>query len=155
MPHDKISKILFRFSSWKTLKGSEVRSHYSNIIVLGEHFEQQTDCSRYRRKIIDSRKKNLLSWQNILNSRQTAADIEEKLANQGKVLRKEISHIYLSVSNKWKPCHGVVNSWPRNLRMAPEKYFLFQRNCKQTTGWSEEQDSKLWDKFLARLPQRL
>ena len=33
--------------------------------------------------------KNLLSWQNILNSRQIAADIEEKLANQGEVLRGE------------------------------------------------------------------
>ena len=30
MPHDKISKILFKFLSWKTLKGSEIRSHYSD-----------------------------------------------------------------------------------------------------------------------------
>ena len=31
----------------------------------------------------------MLSWQNILNSRQIAADIEEKFANQGEVLRVE------------------------------------------------------------------
>ena len=30
---------------------------------------------------IDLRKKNLLSWQNVLNSRQIAGDLEEKLAN--------------------------------------------------------------------------
>ena len=29
----------------------------------------------------DFRTKNLLSWQNILNNRQIAADIEEKLSN--------------------------------------------------------------------------
>ena len=77
-------------------------------------------------KEIDLRKKNLLSWQNILNSRQIAADIEEKLANQGEVLRGGISRIYLSLSNKWKPWHGAINSWPRNLRTAVEKYFRFQ-----------------------------
>ena len=31
----------------------------------------------------------MLSWQNILNSRQIAADTEEKLANQGEVLQGE------------------------------------------------------------------
>ena len=81
----------------------------------------------------------MLSWQNILNSRQIAADTEEKLANQGKVLRKGISHIYLYISNKWKPYHGAINSRPRNLRIPLEKYFQFQRSCKQTTSWSEEQ----------------
>ena len=48
-------------------------------------------------KEIDLRNKNLLSWQNILKSRQIAADIEEKLANQGEVLRGGISRIYLSL----------------------------------------------------------
>ena len=38
----------------------------------------------------------MLSWQNILNRRQIAADIEEKLANQREVLRGGISCIYLS-----------------------------------------------------------
>ena len=85
-------------------------------------------------KEIYLRKKNLLSWQNILNSRQIAADIEEKLANKGEVLRGGISRIYLSLSNKWKPCHGAIYSWPRHLRTAPEEYFRFQGNCKQTTG---------------------
>ena len=39
---------------------------------------------------------NLLSWQNIWNSRQIAADIKEKLGNQENVLHGGISLIYLS-----------------------------------------------------------
>ena len=35
----------------------------------------------------DFRRKNLLSWQNVLSNRQIAADIEEKEANQGEILR--------------------------------------------------------------------
>ena len=73
----------------------------------------------------DLRIKNLLSWQNNLSNRQIAADIKEKWANQG------ISPIYLSSSNKWKRCHGAINSRPRNLRTALEKFFRFQWNCKQ------------------------
>ena len=75
--------------------------------------------------------KNLLSWQNILSNRETAADLEEKWANQEEVLHRGISPIYLSSSNKWKPCHGAINSRPRNLRTALEKYFRFQWNCKE------------------------
>ena len=78
----------------------------------------------------DFRIKNLLSWQNILSNRQIAADIEEKWANQGRALRRGISPIYLSSSNKCKPCHGAMNSRPRNLRTALEKFFRFQWNCK-------------------------
>ena len=51
---------------------------------------------------INLKYKNLLYWKNILNSRQIAAYIIEKLANQGDVLRGRISRIYLSLSNKWK-----------------------------------------------------
>ena len=79
----------------------------------------------------DFRIKNLLSWQNILSNRQIAADIEEKWANQGEVLRWGISPIYLSSSNKWKPCYGAIYSRPCNLRTALEKYFRFQWNCKK------------------------
>ena len=79
----------------------------------------------------DFRIKNLLSWQNILSNRQIAVDIEEKWANQGEVLHRGISPIYLSSSKKWKPCHGAINSRPPNLRTALEKYFRFQWNCKQ------------------------
>ena len=68
----------------------------------------------------------MLSWQNILNNRQIAADIEKKLANQGEVLRGGISRIYLTLSDKWKPRHGAINSPPRNLRTTMEKYFRFQ-----------------------------
>ena len=74
--------------------------------------------------------KNLLSWQNILSNRQIAADIEEKWPNQ-EVIHRGIRPIYLSSSNKWKPCHGAINSRPCNLRMALEKYFRFRWNCKQ------------------------
>ena len=49
---------------------------------------------------IDLKETNLLFWQNILNSRQIAADIGEKLANQGDVFRGGISHIIISLSNK-------------------------------------------------------
>ena len=73
----------------------------------------------------------MLSWQNILNKRDIAADIEEKLTNQGEVLRGGISRIYLSLSNKWKPCNGAIKIWPHNLRTALEKYFQFHWNCKQ------------------------
>ena len=34
-----------------------------------------------------------MSWENILNNRQIAADTEEKVANQGEVLRGGISRI--------------------------------------------------------------
>ena len=77
----------------------------------------------------------MLSRQNIWNSRQIAADKEEKLANQGEVqgavLREGISSIYVSLSNKWKPCHWAINNRLRNLRMALENYFSFHWNCKQ------------------------
>ena len=79
----------------------------------------------------DSRIKNLFPWQNILSNWQIAADIEEKWASQGEVLRRGISLIYLFSSNKWKLCHGAINSRPHNLRTALEKYFRFQLNCKQ------------------------
>ena len=79
----------------------------------------------------DFRIKKLLSWQNILSNRQIAADVEEKWPNQWEVLRRGISPIYLSSSNKWKPCHRAINSRPRNLTAVLEKYFRFQWNCKQ------------------------
>ena len=51
---------------------------------------------------IDLRIKNLLSWQNILNNRQIAADIEKKSANQGEVLRGRISRIAFTFSYQAK-----------------------------------------------------
>ena len=107
-------------------KGCEIRLHYSN-----KNSEMLQDEQDVGNEETDFRIKNLLSWQNILSNRQIAADIEEKWANQGEVLRWGISPIYLSSSNKWKPCHGAINSRPRNLRMALEKSFRFQWNCKQ------------------------
>ena len=67
----------------------------------------------------------VLPWQNNLNSSQITADTEEKLADQGEVLRGGISRTYLSLSNKWKPCHGAIESRLRNLRTALEHYFRF------------------------------
>ena len=49
-------------------------------------------CMKWRTRFT---KEDLLSWQNILNSRQTAADTKDKFANQGEVLREGIS-LYLS-----------------------------------------------------------
>ena len=107
-------------------KGCEIRLHYGN-----KNSEMLQDEQDVGTEETDYRIKNLLSWQNILSNRQTAADIEEKWANQGEVLRRGISPIYLSSSNKWKPCHGAINSRPRNLRTALEKYFRFQWNYQQ------------------------
>ena len=103
------------------LKGCEIKLHYSN-----KNFEMLQDEGDVGNEETDFRIKNLLSWQNILSNRQIAADIKEKWANQGEVLRRGISPIYLFSSNKWKPCHGAINSRPRNLRTALEKYFRFQ-----------------------------
>ena len=50
----------------------------------------QTDV---RNEEIDLIQKNVLSWQNILNFRQIAAYIEEKLADQGEVFRVGTGHI--------------------------------------------------------------
>ena len=91
----------------------------------------------------------MLSWQNILSNRQIAVDIEEKWANQGEVLRRGISPIYLSSSNKCKPCHGAINSRPRNLRTALEKYFRFQCNCKRLMKNSTPQSQVIWVHVIA------
>ena len=112
-----VTKILRCFRTNRCMKWRNIFKK-EKFVVLAEYFKQQTDCSRYR-----------------------------KITNQGKVLRGGISRIDISISSKWKPCHGAINSWPRNLRTALEKYFRFQWNCKQTTGWSEEPHSKLWDLF--------
>ena len=73
----------------------------------------------------------MLFWQNILNSRQITAGIEEKLANQGEVLLGGISRIYLPYQTNG---NHAINSRPRNLRTAQEMCIRFQGNCKQTTG---------------------
>ena len=59
----------------------------------------------------DLRIQNVLSWQNILSNRQTAADIEEKRANQGEVLRGGISCIYFSLSKQ-------METMPRNQKQS-------------------------------------
>ena len=117
---------LIKFSWELLLKGCQIRLHYSN--KKSKIMQDEQDVGNEE---TDFRIKNLLSWQNILSNRQIAADIEEKWANQGEVLRRGISLIYLFSSNKLKPCHGTINSRPRNLRTALEKYFRFQWNCKQ------------------------
>ena len=50
----------------------------------------------------------MLSWQNILNSKQIVTDTEVKLTNQGEILCGTIRHIYISSSSKWK--HGTEPS---------------------------------------------
>ena len=117
---------LIKFSWELLLKGYEIRLHYSN-----KNSEMLQDEQYVENEETDFRVKNLFSWQNILSNRQIEADIEEKWVNQGEVLRRGISPIYLSSSNKGKPCHGAINSRPRNLRTALQKYFWFQWNCKQ------------------------
>ena len=70
------------------------------FVVLAEYFEQQTDCSRYRRKISKSRKSPSC---------------------------KGIGRIYISLSSKWKPCHGAINSRTRNFKNNAR----FPWNCSQ------------------------
>ena len=33
---------------------------------------------------------------------------------------------FLTKKKKWKPCHGAINSWPRNFRTKMENYFRFK-----------------------------
>ena len=56
-------------------KGCEIRLHYSN-----KNSEMLQDEQDVGNEETDFRIKNLLSWQNILSNRQTAADIEEKMS---------------------------------------------------------------------------
>ena len=63
-------------------KGCEIRLHYGN-----KHSEMLQDEQDVVIEETDFRTKNLLSWQNVLSNRQIAADIEEKEANQGDILR--------------------------------------------------------------------
>ena len=74
------------------------------FVVLAEYFEQQTDCSRYRRKISKLRKSPSC---------------------------RGIGRIYISLSNKWKPCHGAINSRPRNFKNGTEKVLWISLKLKQ------------------------
>ena len=65
---------------------------------------------------------SLLSWQNILGSRQIAADLEEKLANQGEVFRTREESVTFTF---YYQANGNHATEPRNLRTALEKYFRF------------------------------
>ena len=70
-----VTKILRCFRTSGCRK-SRNRHKNKKFVVLAEYFEQQTNCSRYRRKMSQS---------------------------TGEVFRRGISPIYLSSSNKWKP----------------------------------------------------
>ena len=89
------------------------RFQSKKIVVLAEYFEQQTNCSRYRRKMSQS---------------------------TGEVFRRGISPIYLSSSNKWKPRNlrtalekyfrfqwncKKLRTEARNSMANPEIYFKF------------------------------
>ena len=75
---------------------------------------------------------NLLSWQNIFNSRQITADREKKPANQGKVLCGRISYVF-AFPYQTNGNHATEPSTVGHviLRMALERYFRFYWNCKQ------------------------
>ena len=92
-----VTKILRCFRSNRCRKW---RNRFKNkkFVVLAEYFEQQ----------------------------QTAADVQEKLANQGEALHGGISHIYVSLWNKWKSCQGAIDS-----RLCTE------RHSKSTFNFSE------------------
>ena len=75
------------------------------FVVLAEYFEQQTDFSSYRIKIRQSRRS---------------------------LLRRNQSYLQIfSLPRKWKPYHGAIRKFPRNLRTALERYFRFHLNYKR------------------------
>ena len=126
----KFKKILFcMFPHVETFR----RQWNVNHIYRKENSKMTNGCMKWRNKRENLREKSFLSWQNIWNSRQITTDIKEKLGNKGGLSWRRIQSciIYLSLWNKWRPCHGAINSRPRNLRMALEKYFWFHWNCKQ------------------------
>ena len=90
------------------------------FVVLAEYFEQQTDCNRYRRETSKSRR-SLREEKSVVFKflHQTNGNHTKELSRVGHVI----------------------------LRTALKRYFRFPRNCKQLTGWSEEQYGKLWNLF--------
>ena len=68
----------------------------------------------------------MLSWHNILNSRQIAADIKEKFANQGEVLRGGIN-LYLSYQT-----NGNHATEPQRVG-----HVISERHWKSTSNFSE------------------
>ena len=70
--------------------------------------------------------KNLLSWQNILNSRQIATGIEETQVNQGEVLRGEESVVF-TFPYQTNGNHATELSTVGHviLRTALKRYFRF------------------------------
>ena len=144
----KLIKVSSKFPSWKTLNDSEIRLRYS--CKKSEKISWQTAVGN---KEIDLGNKNLLSWQNILNSRQIAADIEEKLANQREILRGGISRIYLSLLNKWKPSHVAINSRPVNFRTALESTFDFKQivNKLRVEARSSLVNCEIYSQFSLKL----
>ena len=93
LDHIAVTKILKCFqASWCRKRRKTFK--IEKFVVLAEYFEQQTDCNMYRRKISKSRRSP--SW-------------------------KGISRIYISLSNKWKPCNGAINSRPRDFKNGIQK----------------------------------
>ena len=102
-------------------------------------------CRKWRNRF---KNKKIVVLVEYFEQRQIAADIEEKWANEGEVFHGGISHIYLSLANKWKPYHGAINSWPRNLRTALEKCLQFQWIWKQLRIEARQiLNGKLWYLF--------
>ena len=85
---------------FKTSECRKWRNRFKIIkfVALVEYSDQQTDCSRYRREISQSRRSPL--WRN--------------------------QPYFLFLMKQMEPCHGVISSHPRNLKTVMEKYFWFQ-----------------------------
>ena len=93
-------------------------------------------CRKWRNRF---KNKKFVALAEYFEQQQTAADVQEKLANQGEALHGGISHIYVSLWNKWKSCQGAIDSRLCNLRTTLKKHFQFQWNCKQL--WIEARNS--------------
>ena len=81
----RYSKIILKYFRTNGCRKWRNAFNIENFIVLAEDFGHQTDCSNYIRKVSQSR---------------------NALCTRG-----GISHIHLSLSSKWKPCHGAIISW--------------------------------------------
>ena len=108
MPHDKICKILLNFHCGNLQKEVKFRLHYSNKNC--EMFANVRNGEKHFRL------KNLLSWQNILNSRQLQQMQKKNKPIKERSSVEESVVFFLFLLNKWKPCHRAINSRPHNFR---------------------------------------
>ena len=79
---------------------------------------------------------SLLSWQNILGSRQIAADLEEKLANQGEVFRTREESVTVTFSYQANGNHAT--------ELSTVGHVILERHWKSTFDFTEILNNYWW-----------